>query len=265
MTGSRGRCPDHGRLLRAQHARRRRDGRVPSGRSPMRYTTDIWPVIFPAAALFALVGAWLMVRRGEAFRAFLLSSATIGLLLVSGGVGLYPEPHHLDHRPGLQPDDLQRRGGRQHARRGADHRAHRDAVRAALHGRRLLHLPGQDRRRHARLLGRRRLAGAARARSATADRPSAACSRARPGARRAARASGSPAGSWRRRWWSSAAYLTSVVVAEVFLGGATLPTVAPPARRRSRSWRSCAPRSWSSATGWRSGRPTGSSGGSVPT
>jgi cytochrome d ubiquinol oxidase subunit II len=55
-----------------------------------RYTTDIWPVIFPAAALLALVGAWLMVRRGEAFRAFLFSSATIGLLLVSGGIGLYP-------------------------------------------------------------------------------------------------------------------------------------------------------------------------------
>ena len=56
----------------------------------VRYTTDIWPVIFPAAALLALVGAWWMVRRGEAFRAFLFSSATIGLLLVSGGIGLYP-------------------------------------------------------------------------------------------------------------------------------------------------------------------------------
>jgi cytochrome d ubiquinol oxidase subunit II len=55
-----------------------------------RYTTDIWPVIFPAAALLALIGAWLMVRRGEAFRAFLFSSATIGLLLISGGIGLYP-------------------------------------------------------------------------------------------------------------------------------------------------------------------------------
>jgi cytochrome d ubiquinol oxidase subunit II len=56
----------------------------------VRYTTDIWPVIFPAAALLALVGAWWMVRRGEAFRAFLFSSATIGLLLISGGIGLYP-------------------------------------------------------------------------------------------------------------------------------------------------------------------------------
>ena len=55
-----------------------------------RYIADIWPVIFPAAALAALGGAWLMVRRGDAFKAFLFSSATIGLLLVSGGIGLYP-------------------------------------------------------------------------------------------------------------------------------------------------------------------------------
>ena len=55
-----------------------------------RYIADIWPVIFPAAALAALGGAWLFVRRGEAFNAFLCSSATIGLLLVSGGIGLYP-------------------------------------------------------------------------------------------------------------------------------------------------------------------------------
>ena len=33
-----------------------------------RYFDDIWPVIFPAAALAALGGAWLMVRRGEPFR-----------------------------------------------------------------------------------------------------------------------------------------------------------------------------------------------------
>jgi cytochrome d ubiquinol oxidase subunit II len=55
-----------------------------------RYLQDIWPIVFPAAALVALAGAWTFVRRGEAFKAFLCSSATIGLLLVSGGVGLYP-------------------------------------------------------------------------------------------------------------------------------------------------------------------------------
>jgi cytochrome bd ubiquinol oxidase subunit II len=55
-----------------------------------RYIQDVWPVIFPAAALVALVLAWGFMRRGEEFRAFLASSATIALLLVSGGIGLYP-------------------------------------------------------------------------------------------------------------------------------------------------------------------------------
>ena len=55
-----------------------------------RYITAVWPVIFPAAALAALGGAWLLIRRGEAFKAFLCSSAMIGLLLISGGIGLSP-------------------------------------------------------------------------------------------------------------------------------------------------------------------------------
>jgi len=55
-----------------------------------RYVEDIWPVIFPAGALAALVAAWVYVRRGEAFRAFIASSAMIALLLISGGIGLYP-------------------------------------------------------------------------------------------------------------------------------------------------------------------------------
>jgi cytochrome d ubiquinol oxidase subunit II len=55
-----------------------------------RYLDDIWPVIFPAAALVALGAAWAFLRRGEDFRAFLASSAMIALLLISGGIGLYP-------------------------------------------------------------------------------------------------------------------------------------------------------------------------------
>ena len=47
-------------------------------------------MIFPTAALVALGAAWVFVRGGEDFRAFLASSAMIGLLLVSGGLGLYP-------------------------------------------------------------------------------------------------------------------------------------------------------------------------------
>ena len=55
-----------------------------------RYVDEIWPVIFPAGALAALVAAWVYVRRREAFRAFIASSVMIALLLISGGIGLYP-------------------------------------------------------------------------------------------------------------------------------------------------------------------------------
>ena len=55
-----------------------------------RYTNDIWPVVFPAAALLALIAAWMLVRRGEMFRAFIASSAMIALLIVSGAIGIYP-------------------------------------------------------------------------------------------------------------------------------------------------------------------------------
>ena len=55
-----------------------------------RYFDDIWPAILPTAALVALGAAWVFVRSGQPFRAFLASSAMIGLLLISGGVGLYP-------------------------------------------------------------------------------------------------------------------------------------------------------------------------------
>ena len=55
-----------------------------------RYVQDIWPVIFPAAALLALIAAWMFVRRGETFRAFISSSAMIALLIISGAIGIYP-------------------------------------------------------------------------------------------------------------------------------------------------------------------------------
>ena len=55
-----------------------------------RYLDDLWPDVLPAAALVALGAAYVLLQRGAAFRAFLASSAMIGLLLISGGVGLYP-------------------------------------------------------------------------------------------------------------------------------------------------------------------------------
>ena len=55
-----------------------------------RYIKDIWPIIFPAAALGALVVAWRSMTAGNDLRAFVASSATIALLLLSGAIGLYP-------------------------------------------------------------------------------------------------------------------------------------------------------------------------------
>jgi len=55
-----------------------------------RYLEQIWPVIFPALALVALVVAAINLRRGRDFVAFLASSAMIALLLISAAAGLYP-------------------------------------------------------------------------------------------------------------------------------------------------------------------------------
>ena len=54
------------------------------------YVDDIWPVIFPAAALVAILLAYRFVRQGREFAAFLASAATIALLVISGAVGMFP-------------------------------------------------------------------------------------------------------------------------------------------------------------------------------
>jgi cytochrome d ubiquinol oxidase subunit II len=55
-----------------------------------RYLAEIWPVIFPAGALLALIVAWWMLRQGRDFIAFIASGAMIALLLISGAIGLFP-------------------------------------------------------------------------------------------------------------------------------------------------------------------------------
>lgn len=54
------------------------------------YLDRLWPVIFPALALVAVVVAWLMLRRGQDMLAFLASAAMIALLIFSAAAGLYP-------------------------------------------------------------------------------------------------------------------------------------------------------------------------------
>jgi cytochrome bd ubiquinol oxidase subunit II len=55
-----------------------------------RYLEQIWPVIFPAAALGAMVAVWYFVQQARYFGAFVASSLVILLLLVAGGIGMHP-------------------------------------------------------------------------------------------------------------------------------------------------------------------------------
>ena len=81
--------------------------------------------------------------RGRYFVAFLLSSAMIAGPALLGGRRPVSEPADLDPGPAVQPDDLQRRLAAQHADRHARHCRDRHAVCGAVHGRRLLYLPGK--------------------------------------------------------------------------------------------------------------------------
>jgi cytochrome d ubiquinol oxidase subunit II len=55
-----------------------------------RYIQQPWLGVFPAAALVAIFAAYGLLRTGHEFWAFVSSSAMILFLLVSGGVGLFP-------------------------------------------------------------------------------------------------------------------------------------------------------------------------------
>lgn len=55
-----------------------------------RYIEQIWPVIFPAAALAAMAAVWWFVQQERFFAAFLASALMILLLLVAGAVGMHP-------------------------------------------------------------------------------------------------------------------------------------------------------------------------------
>jgi cytochrome d ubiquinol oxidase subunit II len=55
-----------------------------------RYVEQPWLVVFPAAALAAILVAYGLLRTGRQFWAFVASSAMILFLLVSGAVGIFP-------------------------------------------------------------------------------------------------------------------------------------------------------------------------------
>lgn len=54
------------------------------------YLARLWPVVLPAAALAAVIVAYLMLRQGREFLAFVASGAMIALLIFSAAAGLYP-------------------------------------------------------------------------------------------------------------------------------------------------------------------------------
>jgi cytochrome d ubiquinol oxidase subunit II len=55
-----------------------------------RYVEEFWPIVFPAAALGAMVATWYLVQRARFFAAFVASSAMILLLIVAAAYGMHP-------------------------------------------------------------------------------------------------------------------------------------------------------------------------------
>ena len=55
-----------------------------------RFFADFWYGLLPALALVSFVLCWRSVRDERDFPAFIASSATIALLIISGAVGMYP-------------------------------------------------------------------------------------------------------------------------------------------------------------------------------
>ncbi len=55
-----------------------------------RYLKELWPVVFPAAALVAMAVVWYYVQQGRLFPAFMASSLMILFLIMAGGIGMHP-------------------------------------------------------------------------------------------------------------------------------------------------------------------------------
>ena len=58
-------------------------------------------MIFPAAALAAVIAAWWFVRRGDNFKAFIATGVMIASLVIAVAAGLFPNLLDLKHQPGI--------------------------------------------------------------------------------------------------------------------------------------------------------------------
>ena len=240
---------------------------VPTSRSPSATRTTSGRSIFPAAALVALGGAWLMrpARPGLPGVPVLVGDDR-RCCSSRAAIGIYPNLIISTTDPAYDLTITNAASADNTLMVCPDRRAHRHAVRAALHGRRLLHLPGQDRRRlrtatraaaarmadagvrHDRTPEGRLLALRARGADAARRRRSPAASR-RP-----------PLSSRRRLPRRASSSRTSSSA------GATLAAVVAAARSPSRVLaRGPGCRCWSAGDGWPSAPPTGSRRGCAPT
>ena len=87
-----------------------------------RFFDDIWPGIFPAAALLGWIAVGYLLRRGLDFWAFVASGSMIALLLISGAVGMFPNLLISSVERGLQPHCRQLSLSRQYSH-GLPHRS----------------------------------------------------------------------------------------------------------------------------------------------
>ena len=235
------------RVLRPQHARGHRDGGVRAGRHesvPDGHLAGHLPRPRPSPR-------W--SRRGSSSDAARTSgpSVLVGDDRAAAHLGrdrALPEPHHLDDRPGQQPDHLQRGVGREHAGDHPVRRAHRDA-RSCCSTRRASTTSSGARPSSTRTATR----ASHRPDDASAGDPhrspgARVCWASQPGARTRLAARRSACGFGAAVVVVVQACLVSVVVAEVFLGGADLETRRAGARRRGAARRPACPAARSRVT-----------------
>ena len=116
------------------------------------YRDRLWIGIFPVLAFVAVIAAWRFLRKGFYLSAFISSALTDRPADGRGGRRPLPGDAAVVDRPGLRPHHHQRLLGRQHADGDVGDGGDRHPVRAALHRRRLLLLPGPGRARRGELL-----------------------------------------------------------------------------------------------------------------
>ena len=141
-----------------------------------RVRDNPWLFSIALANMLAIANIPREIHHGRDWRAFLSSCVAMIALMGLFGLEMYPNLVFSNPESGQQPDDLQRRLVAEDAGHHADHRGHRRAGRAGLHGEHLLDFPRQGEARQDELL----IPGACRQAGTQAEnggRPREACAR----------------------------------------------------------------------------------------